>query len=153
MKLNISFREPFALRVQPAQDRIAAPVEVIPDHPSFRFALEDFAEPRKIELLKKQRVRRIPPPENFKTKIARPTLLSIILSKLRSHSPSAKKLRLVETVSLGEKRFVAIVHADGRDFLVGGGTSGVSMLAQLDIKQNPDEGIHSVLSGSSECAV
>jgi flagellar biogenesis protein FliO len=42
-----------------------------------------------------------------------------------------KRLRVSETVSLGEKRFVAVVEVDGHQFLVGGGPSSVSMLAQL----------------------
>jgi hypothetical protein len=36
-----------------------------------------------------------------------------------------------ETISLGEKRFVAIVAVEGREFLIGGGVSGMSLLAQL----------------------
>jgi hypothetical protein len=42
-----------------------------------------------------------------------------------------KKLRIVESISLGEKRFVAIVHAEGRQFLIGGSASTVSLLTQL----------------------
>ena len=46
---------------------------------------------------------------------------------------SAKKqLRVCETVSLGEKRFVAVVQIEGQRFLIGGGVSGVSMLAELE---------------------
>jgi hypothetical protein len=44
---------------------------------------------------------------------------------------ATKRLRISETVSLGEKRFVAIVKVEGREFLIGGGTSGMSLLAQL----------------------
>jgi Flagellar biosynthesis protein, FliO len=44
---------------------------------------------------------------------------------------TTKRLRVAETVSLGEKRFVSIVSVGGREFLIGGGTSGVSLLAQL----------------------
>jgi flagellar biogenesis protein FliO len=42
-----------------------------------------------------------------------------------------KRLQLRETVSLGDKRFVAIVEVDGQQFLLGGSQSSVSMLAQL----------------------
>jgi hypothetical protein len=42
-----------------------------------------------------------------------------------------KRLRVAETVSLGEKRFVALISVEGREFLIGGGTAGVSLLAQL----------------------
>jgi hypothetical protein len=44
---------------------------------------------------------------------------------------ATKRLRLAETLQLGEKRFVALVSVEGREFLIGGGTSGVSLLAQL----------------------
>ena len=44
---------------------------------------------------------------------------------------AAKRLRVAETVSLGEKRFVALICVEGREFLIGGGTAGVSLLAQL----------------------
>jgi len=48
-----------------------------------------------------------------------------------SSRSSAKRLRVAETVSLGEKRFVAVVHVDGLQFLVGGSSNNVSLLAQL----------------------
>lgn len=44
---------------------------------------------------------------------------------------ATKRLRVAETVSLGEKRFVSIVCVEGREYLIGGGASGVSLLAQL----------------------
>lgn len=43
-----------------------------------------------------------------------------------------RQLRVSETVSLGEKRFVAILHVEDRKFLIGGGASTVSLLTQLD---------------------
>lgn len=48
---------------------------------------------------------------------------------------TTKRLRVAETVSLGEKRFVSIVSVEGREFLIGGGTSGVTLLAQLSPAQ------------------
>jgi len=53
---------------------------------------------------------------------------------IKEHQTAAtgtKRLRVSETVSLGEKRFVSVVEVDGQQFLVGGGPSSVSMLAQL----------------------
>jgi flagellar biogenesis protein FliO len=44
---------------------------------------------------------------------------------------ATRRLRVAETISLGEKRFVALICVEGREFLVGGGASGVSLLAQL----------------------
>ena len=45
--------------------------------------------------------------------------------------PRSRRLRVTETVSLGDKRFVSIVEVDGVDFLIGGGTSNVSLLTRL----------------------
>jgi flagellar biogenesis protein FliO len=42
-----------------------------------------------------------------------------------------KRLRVAETVSLGEKRFVALIRVEDCEFLIGGGSSGVSLLTQL----------------------
>jgi hypothetical protein len=44
---------------------------------------------------------------------------------------ATKRLRLSEVVSLGDKRFVAIVRVEDREFLIGGAASGLSVLAQL----------------------
>ncbi len=44
---------------------------------------------------------------------------------------TTKRLHVSETISFGEKRFVAIVSVEGREFLIGGGGSGMSLLAQL----------------------
>ncbi len=44
---------------------------------------------------------------------------------------SRKNLRICETVSLGEKRFVAVVQVDEERFLIGGSASAVSLLTRL----------------------
>ncbi|MGB7584680.1 MAG: flagellar biosynthetic protein FliO [Terriglobales bacterium] len=51
--------------------------------------------------------------------------------KLRSHG-ERKRLRVCETVSLGEKRFIAVIQVDGKQFLVGGSSNSVSTLAHLE---------------------
>jgi flagellar biogenesis protein FliO len=51
---------------------------------------------------------------------------------------SCKRLQVAETVSLGEKRFVAVIRVDGREFLIGGGATNVALLTQLDAKQSFD---------------
>jgi len=43
-----------------------------------------------------------------------------------------RRLRVAETVSLGEKRFVSILQVDGEQFLVGGSSSNVVLLAKLE---------------------
>ena len=45
---------------------------------------------------------------------------------------SRKRLRVCETVSLGDKRFVAVIEIDGEQFLVGGASNSVATLARLD---------------------
>jgi hypothetical protein len=42
-----------------------------------------------------------------------------------------KRLRVCESLSLGEKRFVALIEVDGEQFLIGGATSGLATLARL----------------------
>ncbi len=49
---------------------------------------------------------------------------------------STRRMRLAETISLGEKRSVAIVQVDGAQFLLGCGTEGVRLLARLDEQRN-----------------
>lgn len=42
-----------------------------------------------------------------------------------------KRLRLVESLPLGERRFVAVINVDGRDFLVGAAPQSVALLTEL----------------------
>src|SRR5258705_11713720 len=42
-----------------------------------------------------------------------------------------RNLRVCENVSLGDKRFVAVVQVDQERFLIGGSSSSVSLLARL----------------------
>src|ERR1700733_9579919 len=48
---------------------------------------------------------------------------------------NTRRLRVAETVSLGEKRFVAVVQVDGRHFLLAGGPTNIALLAQLDANE------------------
>lgn len=76
-----------------------------------------------------------------------------LFSWLRSRRVFAEKqLRVSESLSLGEKRFVAILHVEGRKLLIGGGASGVSLLTSLDPAQpaaNPADLIH-LVPGAAE---
>lgn len=56
------------------------------------------------------------------------------LPKLRVR-PAVRRLRVCESVSLGEKRLVAVVEYEGQRFLIGGAHS-VSLLAKLG--ESPD---------------
>jgi len=60
------------------------------------------------------------------------------LKHVRSR-PSTKRLRVCESVSLGEKRFVAVIEVDGEQFLVGGASSSVATLARLGPSQEFSE--------------
>ena len=48
----------------------------------------------------------------------------------------SRRLKVAETVSLGEKRFVSILQVDGEQFLVGGSPSNIVLLAKL--QANPE---------------
>jgi hypothetical protein len=42
-----------------------------------------------------------------------------------------KRMRLCESVPLGDKRFIAVVQVDDREFLIAGASNSVSMLTDL----------------------
>ena len=48
----------------------------------------------------------------------------------------AKRLHVSESVSLGEKRFVAVIQLDGLQYLIGGGATNVALLAQLNATES-----------------
>lgn len=119
----------------------AEPEEFIAEMPQLARATTRLVpppEPEKIEpeipALARATTRLVPPPEpeEFDAEQPRRGLLGTLFFWLRGGATARKQLRLVETVPLGEKRFVAIIHAQGRKYLVGGGTSGVALLTSLD---------------------
>ena len=57
---------------------------------------------------------------------------SCVAAVLKSHPGSRKRMRVCESVSLGDKRFLAIVRVDSEHFLLGGSSGSVSLLAKLD---------------------
>lgn len=50
---------------------------------------------------------------------------------LRMRASAPRRLRLCETVALGEKRFVAVIEFEKRRFLIGGASNSVSLLTEL----------------------
>jgi transcriptional regulator of heat shock response len=61
--------------------------------------------------------------------------LSSLFSKVRRYvrvQPKKKNLLVCETVSLGEKRFVAVVQFENERFLVGGSNASISLLSRLE---------------------
>ena len=42
-----------------------------------------------------------------------------------------RRLQLCESLALGEKRFVAVIQYEGQQFLIGGGSASLNLLARL----------------------
>src|SRR4051812_22413402 len=63
-----------------------------------------------------------------------------------------RRLQVIETVSLGEKRFVSVVKVDGIEFLVGGGSAGVAMLSQLAPRESFEDALKKALTASVSVA-
>ncbi len=58
------------------------------------------------------------------------------LRSLSAGRDAKRRLQVADTVSLGEKRFVAVVQVDGRHFLLAGGPTNIALLAQLNEKDD-----------------
>ena len=135
MTLKIRIPRPFfqSARSQPVEKAkvVATAAEARP----FLTTLIDCSEPHNIDALRHQNVQRVRPPMPVRQlpAVSHPSALRRAFSWLhRKYSLSTtKQLRVAETVSLGEKRFVAIIHAEGQKFLIGGGASSVALLTQL----------------------
>lgn len=112
------------------------PLENLPGSILFASALKNETKKRRTAVARPAATRQFPQPEMLAKLKAIPQggLLSRLFSWFQAHvgTSASKDLRLAETVQLGEKRFVAIIHVEGRKFLIGGGTGGVNLLTQLD---------------------
>jgi hypothetical protein len=58
------------------------------------------------------------------------------IERKRTSQLSSRRLRVAETISLGEKRSVSIIQVDGAQFLIGTSASSVQLLAVLDKQQD-----------------
>ncbi len=58
------------------------------------------------------------------------------LEHKRTQQLATRRLKVAETISLGEKRFVSILQVDGAQFLIGGAAGNVSLLAILNQKDD-----------------
>lgn len=56
-------------------------------------------------------------------------------SKLRRR---ARRLQLVETLPLGERRMVAVVSLDGREFLIGATPQAIALLSEIEADLEPE---------------
>ena len=70
----------------------------------------------------------------------------------RVERSSDRRLRVAETVSLGEKRFVAVVQVDGRHFLLAGGPTNIALLAQLDTNEPFEDVLKKTMTVSREAS-
>lgn len=57
-----------------------------------------------------------------------------IFSRVRG---APKQLHLRESLSLGDRRFVAVIEFEGKRFLVGGTSASLSLLARLGEESEP----------------
>ena len=65
----------------------------------------------------------------------------------------ARRLRLSETLSLGEKRFLAVVEFQHQEFLVGGTGNSIALLARLDADTpNQDLNNRPIHKGEKVCS-
>jgi flagellar biogenesis protein FliO len=58
------------------------------------------------------------------------------IERKRTEQFSSRRLRIAETMSLGEKRFVSIVQVDGVEMLLAGAPGNVTLLTVLEPKQS-----------------
>ncbi len=58
-------------------------------------------------------------------------LAGVVGKWLRARTQPTKQMRLVETLTLGPKRSVALLEINGQQFLAGMGADGVSTLLQV----------------------
>lgn len=105
-----------------------------PAEGSFLASLASYSSKHKLVQVKHPQGRKTAAPKTTSPALAQlqASIFGRIFSFLRARAATPKQLRVAETVSFGEKRFVAIVHVEGQRFLIGGGSSGVSLLTELD---------------------
>jgi flagellar biogenesis protein FliO len=59
---------------------------------------------------------------------------------------STRRLQVDASVSLGEKRFVAVIQVDGHQFLIGGGATNVVLLSELGRKESFGEVLNETMA-------
>ena len=70
------------------------------------------------------------------------------LANKRSLQLASKRLRVAETIQLGEKCFVSILQVDGAQYLIGGAAGNVQLLAVLDKVQDAQSALRESLCKS-----
>lgn len=69
---------------------------------------------------------------------------------LKVRTPARKSLRVCENVSLGDKRFLALVQVGEERFLIGGASNSVALLARLSEASSFPSAIAGFSQGVSE---
>lgn len=148
MNLKISVERPSSQRVPRRAAREAKqPLQYAPAVRPIRAPYPDYTGEQEIASLHNQQVslrtppaRLVPPPQKPAPEPVaeqpKRSLLGRTFKWLRSNAAAEKKLRVIETVPMGDKRMVAIIEADGQRFLVGCSSSGVSLLSSLKEEQS-----------------
>jgi flagellar biogenesis protein FliO len=72
---------------------------------------------------------------------------------LRASRREAKRLRLLESLPMGERRFVAVVEFERERFLLGGTAGSLVLLARLGMARGMDVDVESAEDSSGECAI
>lgn len=55
-----------------------------------------------------------------------------LASRAQALHRTPRRLQLCETVSLGERRFVAVIRCESQQFLIGATASSIALIARLD---------------------
>lgn len=131
--VRTSNRKKLVKQVEPGSMRCVA--NAVPISTSFADCLGDLG----FAAIKKQKLQEVPRQKSSPAPAAQGGLLKRVISWLNGGYATPKRLRVLETVALGDKRLLAVIQADGQRFLVGGGPSGVSLLTALDQAQKPLE--------------
>lgn len=58
----------------------------------------------------------------------------------RAAQVSSRRMRVLETVQFGEKRFVAMLEVDGARYLIGGASAQIALLGKLDTPADVQQG-------------
>jgi Flagellar biosynthesis protein, FliO len=126
--------------LSPAPEREPSPAPaLVPQEASFHASLSECAKKPVTDVVLPVTV---PAPVRPWAKLTQTGALGVLVRvgswlRARYTDTTNKRLRVSETVSLGEKRFVALVTVEGREFLVGGGASGVSSMTHLGMVREP----------------
>jgi hypothetical protein len=58
----------------------------------------------------------------------------------------SRRLCVIESLSLGEKRFVSVLQVDKQQFLIGTSSTGVALLASLEVSRSFDDVLQDIPS-------